>query len=407
MSSLEIEAFKVKRLIQYLDALRGNGTSMITLIIPPNEQISKSAKMLTDELGAASNIKSRTNRLSVLTAIQSAINRLKNHGHKAPANGLVLFCGEALLQDGKEKKINIDFSPFKPISGSGYICDSSFHTDCLKPLLENEDRFGFIVMDGSGCLYGVLQGSNKQVIQSFGVDLPKKHGRGGQSSVRFARLREEAYQHYIRKCSEIATQVFIKNDVPGVKGLILAGSANFKQKLFDSNLFDPRLKAVVLKIVDISYGGENGFNQAIQSTGDILSMVKINQERKVLTQFFTEISKDTGKYVFGIKEVMDAIESRAVEKVILWEDFTGERFVCKSGKVLYKQPTDEEVVSSSSVIDYLAEHYSTFGFELLLVSDKSDQGSQFCKGFGGIGGILRFAMETEYIDSDYGEDEFW
>lgn len=40
-----------------------NGTSMISLIIPPKDQISRISKMLADEYGTASNIKSRVNRL--------------------------------------------------------------------------------------------------------------------------------------------------------------------------------------------------------------------------------------------------------------------------------------------------------------------------------------------------------
>jgi peptide subunit release factor 1 (eRF1) len=31
------------------------------------------------------------------------------------------------------------------------------------------------------------------------VDLPKKHGRGGQSALRFARLRLEKRHNYVRK----------------------------------------------------------------------------------------------------------------------------------------------------------------------------------------------------------------
>jgi hypothetical protein len=37
---------------------------MISLILPPKDQISRAAKMLADEYGTASNIKSRVNRLS-------------------------------------------------------------------------------------------------------------------------------------------------------------------------------------------------------------------------------------------------------------------------------------------------------------------------------------------------------
>jgi peptide chain release factor subunit 1 len=405
MSNTEIASFKIKRLIQYLNQMKGNGTSCITLIIPPEDQISKSSKLLTDELGAASNIKSRVNRQSVLTAITSCLQKLKNYTNKAPKNGLVLFCGEIICPDGKEKKINIDYIPFKPISGSGYICDSSFHTDCLQPLLQSDDQFGFIIMDGSGCCYAMLQSNNKSIINQFSVDLPKKHGRGGQSAVRFGRLREEAYGHYIRKCSELATQCFIKNDVPNVKGIILAGCANFKNKLYDSNLFDPRLKSIVIKIIDISYGGENGLNQAIQATGDVLSMVKINQERKVLTDFFTEISKDTNKYVFGCKEVMDAIDARSIEKVICYENYEGQRYTLKNGKIVYKQPTTE-VIDTIPIIDWLADNYQEYSFELIIVSDKSEQGTQFVKGFGGIGGILRYPMELDFSDVSENEDDF-
>lgn len=41
-------------------------------------------------------------------------------------------------------------------------------------------RFGFIVMDGNGALFGTLQGNTREVLHKFTVDLPKKHGRGGQ-----------------------------------------------------------------------------------------------------------------------------------------------------------------------------------------------------------------------------------
>ena len=58
--------WKVKKLIKSLQAARGNGTSMISLIIPPKDQVSRIGKMLADEYGTASNIKSRVNRLSVL-----------------------------------------------------------------------------------------------------------------------------------------------------------------------------------------------------------------------------------------------------------------------------------------------------------------------------------------------------
>jgi peptide chain release factor subunit 1 len=99
------------------------------------------------------------------------------------------------------------------------------------------------------------------VIHKFTVDLPKKHGRGGQSALRFSRLRDEKRHNYVRKVAELAVQHYITNDKVNVTGLVLAGSADFKTELSQSDMFDQRLVAKVIKIVDVSYGGENGFNQ--------------------------------------------------------------------------------------------------------------------------------------------------
>ena len=72
-----IEIWKIKKLIKSLDAARGSGTSMISLILAPKSQISITAKMLVEEYGTATNIKSRVNKLSVLSAITSTQQRLK------------------------------------------------------------------------------------------------------------------------------------------------------------------------------------------------------------------------------------------------------------------------------------------------------------------------------------------
>lgn len=60
--------------------------------------------MLGDEFGTASNIKNRVNRQSVLGAITSAQQRLKLY-NKVPPNGLVLYTGTIVTDDGKEKKV--------------------------------------------------------------------------------------------------------------------------------------------------------------------------------------------------------------------------------------------------------------------------------------------------------------
>ena len=130
-------------------------------------------------------------------------------------------------------------------------------------------------MDGNGTLFGNVQGNSREIIHKFSVDLPKKHGRGGQvmmlwwwwcdddltifsphlcifspsvcSSICEIKIGKKTqlpevfeinygpYFHHIspliymlkwwdlRKVCEMSIQFFISNNMPNVSGLILAG----------------------------------------------------------------------------------------------------------------------------------------------------------------------------------------
>lgn len=432
----QVEMWKVKKLIKSLQAARGNGTSMISLIVPPKDQISRVGKMLADEYGTASNIKSRVNRLSVLGAITSTQQKLKLYT-RVPDKGLVLYCGTILTDEGKEKRVNIDFEPFKPINTSLYLCDNKFHTEALHELLEDDDKFGFVVMDGNGCLYGTLQGSARTVLHKFTVDLPKKHGRGGQSALRFARLRLEKRHNYLRKCAEMCVQFFISDNKPNVTGIVLAGSAEFKNDLFNSDLFDPRIKKVVIKTVDVSYGMDPGFNQAIELSVEALSNVKLVQEKKLLQKYMDEISQDTGKYCFMVEDTLKALEMSSVEVLIVWDNLQINRITVRNSStgeedILHLNPEQEkndaffhdkatgavlEVVEKITLVEWLANNYKSFGAQLEFITDRSQEGSQFCRGFGGIGGILRWKVDFAELEmaaalheggagDDFDDDDF-
>lgn len=412
-----VEMWKVKKLIQNLEAARGNGTSMISLIIPPKDQIARIVKMLADEFGTASNIKSRVNRLSVLSAITSTQQRLKLY-NRVPTNGLVIYCGTIVTDDGKEKKVNIDFEPFRPVNTSLYLCDNKFHTEALQALLADNTKFGFIIVDGNGALFGTLSGNTRDVLHKFTVELPKKHGRGGQSALRFARLRMEKRHNYVRKVAETAVQLFISNDKVNVEGLILAGSADFKNELNQSDMFDARLQAKVIKTVDVSYGGENGFNQAIELSADTLSNVKFIQEKKLIQRYFDEISQNTSRYCFGVDDTLKALEMGAVETLIVWENLAITRYVLRNNSsgeetVLNLRPDQEkdrsyfvdkdsgvelELVDQKPLLEHIALNYKQYGCLLEIVTDRSQEGNQFVKGFSGLGGILRYQVDFQHLE---------
>ena len=70
-------------------------------------------------------------------------------------DSLILFCGIILMDDNKsEKKGTLDYTPFRPCQTFMYKCENKFHSSCPGYLLEDDERFGFIIVDGGGVIIG-------------------------------------------------------------------------------------------------------------------------------------------------------------------------------------------------------------------------------------------------------------
>mmetsp|Transcript_28601 Transcript_28601/g.27596 ORF Transcript_28601/g.27596 Transcript_28601/m.27596 type:complete len:201 (-) Transcript_28601:63-665(-) len=193
-------------------------------------------------------------------------------------------------------------------------------------------------------------------------------------------------------------------------------------------MFDKRLQPIVAKIVDVSYGGENGFNQAITLSADALSNVKFVAEKKLISKFFEQIALDTGMIRFGVHDTMKALELGAVESLLLFEEIDMIRYQIKHPvkgdlKTFFLNSTQEkdekyfkdketgmdlEIVSADNLAEWLCNNYQNYGARIDFITDKSQEGYQFTKGFGGIGGFLRYQIdiEEELDIKDAGGDDF-
>lgn len=327
----------------------------------------------------------------------------------------------------------ITLEPIKPVPTFVYKCDSRFHTEVLKEMLEDDQKYGFIVIDGHGSLFATVQGNSQTILYRYNCSLPKKHRKGGQSSQRFQRLRSIARHSYLTKIAENATKYFIDTETNklNVKGIVLAGSAEFKEHLSNEKFLDPRIQAGIITIVDVAYGFNQGLQQAIELSADCLKDVNLIHQRKLFSQFFDEIAQDTGKICFGPEETMSALESGIVETLLIWENLDIIRNVLvrksdQSQKIIFSSKTkpipqedleEYKVIESDSLIDYVAENYNKFGAQLQLVQNCSAEGNQFCLGFGGIGALLRYRMEeniskeeekfNQIEDDDDNEEQYW
>jgi len=65
---------------------------------------------------------------------------------------------------------------------------------------------------------------------------------------------------------------------------------------------------------------------------------------------------------------------------------------------------DWEIVERAALVEWLAENYKRYGTKLEFVTNRSQEGAQFVRGFGGMGGLLRYQME---MPRDLDEDDFY
>jgi peptide chain release factor subunit 1 len=204
--------------------------------------------------------------------------------------------------------------------------------------------------------------------------------------------------------------VFISENKPNCRGLVIAGSAQLKQDILDCDKFDFRLRPILLGTLDVSYGMDMGLNQAITLASDMLTNVKFVHEKKIIGKFFENIALDTGLIVFGVEDTMKALELGALDCMMLFENIEVMRYEIKNPvtgeikihllnaiqeqdpKYFKDQETgqDCEVISSEQLADWLCMNYKRYGINIEFITDKSSDGFQFVKGFGGIGGFLRY-----------------
>ena len=404
----DIELWRMRNLITKLSKLQGTGTSVITLLLPPTEQISNVNNHLTKEYGTATNVKNRVNKLSILSAVTSAQQRLKLY-RSIPTNGLVILCGTVQME--KEKKLSISFEPPKPLHTYLYMCDNKFHLDPLiESLGSNTKTIGFIIIDGNGLTVATLCDNVKKILHKFTVDLPKKHGRGGQSKLRFERLAEEARHNFRTKSREIIERFFFDGCRPVVDGIILAGSGSMKNKL------KPTLRIEIQNLIrattDVSANFDQGLNEAINLNTEILSDMKYMEEQKLLGEFFDYISKGLNKICYGQKDTLYALEEGLLERMILSENCNlriKEEDINNEGILSSLKETSIDSTDSFNILDFSILTCRSKSTKLCLVSDCSTSGNQFLKSFGGIGGILRYETilktDIDNIDIDNSDDD--
>ena len=404
--SVDKEKYKVKKDLEFIEECNGRGTELISVYIPPDKQISDVSNYLRNEYAQSSNIKSKSTRKNVMSAIDSILSKLK-YFKKPPPNGLVLFVGHKKIGADQTQMVSFVIEPSEPITTFLYRCDSRFYTDILRETLADKDVYGLIVIDRKEATLGLLKGRRIIPIKNVQSLVPSKHRMGGQSSVRFERLIEIAAHEFFVKIGNLATEAFLNNKE--IKGILIGGPGATKDFFFENDYLRHEIKKLIMGTFDTCYTDEFGLKELVDSAKEELESVELMKEKKLVQRLFEEIKKVDGLAAYGEADVRDALDKGAVDTLIISDGLRRFRakFKCPScgaefEKTIGKEetsacPSCKASVSVGEKEDLIEELYKTAESskaKVELISGDSEEGDIFLKAFGGMAAILRYRLSA-------------
>ncbi|MFA4886730.1 MAG: peptide chain release factor aRF-1 [Candidatus Nanoarchaeia archaeon] len=359
-----IEKFKLKKFINELKSIRGRHTELVTVYIPAGYDIIKIIGHLAQEQGTASNIKDKTTRTNVVDSLERMIRHLRLF-KATPVNGLAIFSGNTASQEGKQDLKVWSLEPPAPLNIRMYRCDQTFITEPLEEMLEYKETYGLIAMDNREGTVGLLKGKSISVIKDMTSAVPGKTRAGGQSSVRFARLREIAAGEFYDRIAEIANKEFLAMG-KNLKGLLIGGPGMTKDTFISGAYLNNELKRKIVAVRDLSYTGDFGLKELVEKSQDALAQEEIIKEKKIMQEFFRLLATNSDKVVYGKADVEKALTLGAADKILLSEEYK------EAEKI------EEQAATMSTVVVY--------------ISTETEEGAQL-RDLGGIAGLLRYSIE--------------
>ena len=409
-----VKMYKIRKTLDDLTEKSGHGTELITVYIPKGKQLHEIISTLREEQGTADNIKSDLTRGHVVDSLGKVVQRLKLY-KKTPEKGLVIFCGAFSPEQGgplgNEVVEIYEIEPPKDLKQYLYRCDDHFHVDILKNMLKDDNLIGFIAIDAKDCGWGLLHGEKIEVLSQTGSGVAGKHRQGGQSAKRFQKLREMELTYFYNRVAETSREYFI--DIYPVKGLIISGPGPTKEDFINGSYLEYRLQNMIINTIDASYAGAEGIREAFSKSQDILSDFRMVEEKKMVEGLFRHINSNSGRGVYGLKDIIELLQNNVVETLIITDDTNLHRV---EGKCKRCQNIQEEIierpqvipkktqftsnpcpscnameveVSERDIVDYLALIAAKTGSKIEVISGSAEYGNMLSS-LGKVGAVLRY-----------------
>jgi peptide chain release factor subunit 1 len=323
---VEEHIYKLRKLLEELGKIRGRHTELVSVYIPAEYNLQEIVNMLRQEYTLTENVKNKTVRNNVLAAIDKILQELRFY-NKTPKNGLILFAGNVSENEGQIDIKVWTIEPPEPLRIKKYWCDQKFELEPLQDMVAEKELFGLIVLDNREACIGLLKGKKIEVLRQIESIVPGKTIKGGQSAQRYERIREGLINDWYKIVAENVRNYLSKFEL---KGIILGGPGPAKNDFYDGDYVLTTFKKQILGIKNVGYTDEQGLEELVERSQDLLAEAAIAKEKALLQRFFEELKKGSGMVTYGKDNVMKALELGAVEIILLSESKEDESLVEKA-----------------------------------------------------------------------------
>lgn len=219
------------------------------------------------------------------------------------------------------------------------MCDNKFHLDSVLEMFEEEETYGIAMISGDEALFYQVATFGATVdyrkIAEEDVRLMNKFKKGGQSALRFSRIRENNYHTFVTKISTRMESVFVSDQKCIVKSIVLAGPAGMKNAVHEN--LSPLLKSKITKIVNVAEITPATVREVYLENPEAFVDPTDGKELQRL-QHMIEMADD--RLMFGQDEIIEALQQNLVAEIFTDGDFVIDEAVLKACKmkVLRRMP---------------------------------------------------------------------
>lgn len=212
-------------------------------------------------------------------------------------------------------------NPPKKIVRTNYRCDKRFCLDTVLDMYSNDvNSYGVVFITGKMYTFYrlIITGNHveKKELCSTNVKLAKRHNKGGQSALRFSRLRDESEEVYINKIGELVVKWFMSYDkIPNIGKLFILGPSSKKRLLMENSLVQQyfRQNVDVMSATDMN---EKTWNDVIA----LVNCSNSNDMDAVIQKVHNMMSNDIDKLVFGMDDIICGVEMNELEYIVCTND---------------------------------------------------------------------------------------